>query len=51
MPKVILCEHCLESLDTVTDEFVVIEKETDDKPGKYAHVKCHRNFIKGVEDE
>lgn len=44
MSEVYLCEYCSVNIRPKEEDYVVVEKERENRPGKYAHPDCHRSF-------
>lgn len=50
VPLVHLCMYCLKVIDLGgAEELIEVEKEWENKPAKYAHLKCHRGHLERTE--
>ena len=50
MARVNICEHCLEIIRKGED-YIILQTAFEEKPMKWAHHKCHREFIKRTEND
>ena len=49
MPAVDFCIHCLDIIKTKKEDFVVLEKEWENKPRKLAHPRCQKEYLERTE--